>query len=203
MFWYNCIKTSSRHGIWGIFRFIFRYWIKDTGCTECQLAYLLKIRIYYHSSITFLSSSCLALIWLPLQRCMFRLIELRESEQVPQALLYLLSKPYRQILTGEGDPWDCIGSFHSPFNRTDWMRKTLVISLSISHVSHFGVYSAVHGLREALFQMAYLTLWGQRCFFGVLEMFWHALTFVLFSIAYKHINGTGEITLFLSQTGLP
>jgi len=39
--------------------------------------------------------------------------------------------------------------------------------------------------------------------FWVLEMFGHALTFVLFSVAYKHINGTGEITLYLAQTGLP
>jgi len=34
-------------------------------------------------------------------------------------------------------------------------------------------------------------------------MFRHALTFVLFSNAYKHIKGTGEITLYLAQTGLP
>jgi len=40
-------------------------------------------------------------------------------------------------------------------------------------------------------------------FFGVLEMFWHAVTFVLFSVAYKHIKGRGEITLYLAQTGLP
>jgi len=26
---------------------------------------------------------------------------------------------------------------------------------------------------------------------------------VLFSVVYKHINGTGEITLYLAQTGLP
>jgi len=26
---------------------------------------------------------------------------------------------------------------------------------------------------------------------------------VLFSVAYKHINGTGEMTLYLAQTGLP
>jgi len=26
---------------------------------------------------------------------------------------------------------------------------------------------------------------------------------VLFSVAYKHINGTGEITLYLAETGLP
>jgi len=38
-----------------------------------------------------------------------------------------------------------------------------------------------------------------RVMIGVLEM----LTFVLFSVAYKHINGTGEIKLYLAQTGLP
>jgi len=27
--------------------------------------------------------------------------------------------------------------------------------------------------------------------------------FVLFSAAHKHFNGTGEITLYLAQTGLP
>jgi len=26
---------------------------------------------------------------------------------------------------------------------------------------------------------------------------------VIFSVVYKHINGTGEITLYLAQTGLP
>jgi len=34
-------------------------------------------------------------------------------------------------------------------------------------------------------------------------MFWHAPPFVLFSVAYKHINGIGEIALYLAQTGLP
>jgi len=50
--------------------------------------------------------------------------------------------------------------------------------------------------------MGSLTLWGLGCI-GVLEMFWDALTFVPFSVAYKPINGTGEITLYVAQTGLP
>jgi len=36
-----------------------------------------------------------------------------------------------------------------------------------------------------------------RCILGP------ALTFVLFSVAYKHINGTGEIALYLAETGRP
>jgi len=44
---------------------------------------------------------------------------------------------------------------------------------------------------------------GSKVFLGSLRRFLHALTFVLFSVAHKHINGTGEITLYLAQTGLP
>jgi len=44
-----------------------------------------------------------------------------------------------------------------------------------------------------------LTLWGPRCIWGP----WDAPTFVLFSVTYKHVNGAGEITLYLAQTGLP
>jgi len=43
---------------------------------------------------------------------------------------------------------------------------------------------------------------GSKVFLGFL-MFWHGLTFVLFSVVYKHIIGTGEMTLYLVQTGLP
>jgi len=39
-----------------------------------------------------------------------------------------------------------------------------------------------------------------KVFLGSLRRFY---IFVIFSVAYKHINGTGAITLNLAQTGLP
>jgi len=44
---------------------------------------------------------------------------------------------------------------------------------------------------------------GDQGLFGVLGMFLHALTFVLFSVMYKHVNGKGVNSLYLTQTGLP
>jgi len=49
-----------------------------------------------------------------------------------------------------------------------------------------------------------LTPWGPTCIWGP----WDVLTCpdicsFFFSVAYKHINGTGEITLYLAQTDQP
>jgi len=43
----------------------------------------------------------------------------------------------------------------------------------------------------------WLTLWGPRCIWGP------DISSLLFSGAYKHINGTDESTLYLAETGLP
>jgi len=68
-----------------------------------------------------------------------------------------------------------------------------------THPFRFQVFKHTHAYictRTALcgpYRLHSLTLQGV---FWVLEMFWHALTFLRFSVAYKHIKGTGEITVF-------
>jgi len=60
-----------------------------------------------------------------------------------------------------------------------------------------------HKKAVSSYNLIYFKRLGSKVFWGSLRCFDVALTFVLFSVAYKHINGKGVITLYSAQTGLP
>jgi len=99
------------------------------------------------------------------------------------------------------------------------IRKTLpgLMSLNISHsdgrvrICH-KQYESMEPLCSPIFLANFEPLSTNSALFNPLrskvylgslrcsDMPWHLC---FFSVAYKHINGTGEITLYLAQTGLP